>query len=1043
MLRLRLLVALLVIATACSPRASTGDPDVPTIAADAADAVVPPDVSAPIDAPVDEEVGAPDVPAPIDAPTDLPVDAPVDLPVDAPVDVPVVDASGPCPVISIGSRVGTAVATGDTTGRRSVSDSSCGAVGSVRGGVDRGEVAVLWVAPASDVYTFQTSAAEFDTILSVREGGCSAREVACNDNLSTVNLGSRLTLPVPAGRALTLVVDGRDEGVFRLDILPSGGANCPRDWAVCGGRCVDTLNDPADCGGCGARCAAGQLCADGRCTTRTAACGNANLVVPCGAGFCPANSACVSDTRCSCRAGYVPTDCTNVPCGATNCTSAPYWCVPTLCAPRCEARECGPDNCNGSCGTCPSGRYCNAAGRCEVNADPCRGVPTGGVCTGATTLDVCAVPSGASEPMVSSYACRTNERCVMAAGVARCVLQTECAEGSSRCEATTLARCTGGRWVRTACPVACSATATGAQCAASVGSRTLTGRLQFQYRAPNATRSAWSPTLPVARAQSVLVVALRGTDVVGSAVTGEGATAGAFSVRVPDPPAASDTLVFVALRTDDRGGARYAVLDPALSTTTLPADCTDALPGRRECTPGVTRSDAPRVWSLSTPLTSVPVDGTVTVPVASAAGLWVFEQLRAAYAQSAARYLRDGLSLAAWLQPGITWTCGHCFYGAPPRTSPAGFTFASQMFIGGGAEEAWWSDAVLQHELGHWVMESFGATPGEGGPHYAGVPTMPGQAWSEGWATFHSASLRSDPILYSNSGFVSGGTLATGMYWFDIDRRAVSDSRVAWTRPTPGAGLLQRMDENEVAAMLWRLGRTARGADPVHRALASERVALPRRESPGFERGYTRRQWELDATTRTIIESSVRDTGVAAPTFADMLDALRCTGGFSAAEVDAVTEPTRAYPYPSAAPICRPYSGPPLSLGWSSITARREGYDTLVTLVAEVDAHGPFAYPLTFTLDLPPGATLVAGAAQSTTGPLAAGESVRREWTVRYTQTPATDAVLKVDGAGSAMGFHGAAPYRFGRAEPTPIATPVTGPSLRYDGHDLGASRSM
>lgn len=75
-------------------------------------------------------------------------------------------------------------------------------------------------------------------------------------------------------------------------------------------------------------------------------------------------------------------------------------------------------------------------------------------------------------------------------------------------------------------------------------------------------------------------------------------------------------------------------------------------------------------------------------------------------------------------------------------------------------------------------------------------------------------------------------------------------------------------------------------------------MAFPRRESPAFECGYTRRQWSVDEGTGAIIESSLRDTEVAAPTFGDMLDALRCTGGYSAAEVEAVTEPASPFPQP-------------------------------------------------------------------------------------------------------------------------------------------------
>ncbi len=1017
------LAALALVAFGCAPRAGDSTPDVVVVEVTTPVDVTPPDVP-----PTD------DLPTAMDAPPD---DVQADVAVIEEDVAPTVDRPAACLEIDIGSRVGMGVATGDTTDLPSYADSSCGAsAGGPRTGADVGEAALLWVAPASDVYTFQTAGSEFDTVLSLREGRCSAREVTCNDNVTAFNQTSRITIAVPMGRALAIVIDGRDTGgTYRLDILPSGGVSCPSQWIACGGRCVDPSNDPTQCGACGVRCASGEVCLAGRCGTRAAACGASNYNVPCGMGYCPSNSTCTADTRCSCRAGFDSYTCGNAPCSGNGCMRNNWWCAPLLCPPRCEGRTCGADGCGGSCGVCAMGQACDDAGRCQTGLDPCRGVPTGGVCTGATTLDLCATPTGSTEPRVTSYACATGERCLMAQGVARCVLQAECIEGASRCQASAVQRCVSGRWTSTACPTGCLELGGSAQCAASVATRTLTGVLQYQYRVPNAGRSAWSDTPSVARGQSVLAVSYRGTQPIDSTITAEGATAGAFTLRVPEPAGTDDTVVFVALRGDDRGGARYAVLDPGLVGSSLPAGCVDELLGRRLCTVAEVVPATPRVWSVAVPLRSVPAGGTITVPLTASGPLRIFDQIRSTYAQTRTRYVRDGLSLGAWFSPGVEWSCGNCFLAAPPRAAPGGLSLGSQFFLGGGAEESWWSDATLQHELGHWVMESYGASPDEGGPHYLGSPTLPGQAWSEGWATFHGASVRSDSVYYATSGVVRSGALTRWMFWFDVDARRYSDSRLTWSRPTPAGGLLQRIDENEVAAMLWRLSRTARGAEPVLRTLAAERVAIPRRESPGFERGYTRHRWEVDRDAGTIIESTVRDLGTAAPMFADMLDALRCTGGFSAAEVDAVTEPTRAYPYPSATPICRPTVESPLALSWSSIDARPDGN---VTLTAELVARGDFPQPVTFAMDVPSGVTLVAGAVQEVVGPLAAGDVLRRSWTLRYDRAPASDATLRVDGAGPGMGFHGAAPYRFGRVERATVVPVVAGPVVRYRGHELG-----
>src|SRR5436853_467073 len=45
-------------------------------------------------------------------------------------------------------------------------------------------------------------------------------------------------------------------------------AECRAPRAVCGGRCVPTDTDPANCGTCGRVCPTGQLCDDGTCAVR-------------------------------------------------------------------------------------------------------------------------------------------------------------------------------------------------------------------------------------------------------------------------------------------------------------------------------------------------------------------------------------------------------------------------------------------------------------------------------------------------------------------------------------------------------------------------------------------------------------------------------------------------------------------------------------------------------------------------------------------------------------------------------------------------------
>ena len=51
----------------------------------------------------------------------------------------------------------------------------------------------------------------------------------------------------------------------------------------------------------------------------------------------------------------------------------------TACTPQCDGKECGPDNCGATCGTCPdNGSTCDANGQCTTTT-----TPSSGACTNA------------------------------------------------------------------------------------------------------------------------------------------------------------------------------------------------------------------------------------------------------------------------------------------------------------------------------------------------------------------------------------------------------------------------------------------------------------------------------------------------------------------------------------------------------------------------------------------------------------------------------------------------------------------------------------
>jgi hypothetical protein len=219
------------------------------------------------------------------------------------------------------------------------------------------------------------------------------------------------------------------------------------------------------------------------------------------------------------------------------------------------------------------------------------------------------------------------------------------------------------------------------------------------------------------------------------------------------------------------------------------------------------------------------------------------------------------------------------------------------------------------HELGHWVMSSYGTSPREGGKHYLGQPTLPGQAWSEGFATFFSSLARQNDLYFDKQN--------GSFFWIDL--REMSYPGGAMELPTAdGRGyphaddpILQMMDENLVAAMSYAMAIAVedRGASQAPRleeagqvfldALASPRMNV-RREDPNavFPRRYVRHTWDFDDDHNIIDITPIPSS--TAPMFADYLDALRCLGSASELELDAlVSEAILTYPYPGQAePIC-------------------------------------------------------------------------------------------------------------------------------------------
>jgi hypothetical protein len=67
-----------------------------------------------------------------------------------------------------------------------------------------------------------------------------------------------------------------------------------------------------------------------------------------------------------------------------------------VCVPDCVAKNCGPDECGGSCGTCDNDQFCTALGRCvcapECSGKECGDDGCGGDCGPCSGYEACVSP---------------------------------------------------------------------------------------------------------------------------------------------------------------------------------------------------------------------------------------------------------------------------------------------------------------------------------------------------------------------------------------------------------------------------------------------------------------------------------------------------------------------------------------------------------------------------------------------------------------------------------------------------------------------------
>ena len=126
---------------------------------------------------------------------------------------------------NLGSALGYGLASGSTVGQGDDRTPSCPSGSTTP---TAGDVAFLWTAPLTDTYTFTTSGSSYDTMITVEEPSCTTVELACDDDISSSDFDSTVSVSLAAGDQVIVNVDGYGsrEGAYVLSIYGSTELAC-------------------------------------------------------------------------------------------------------------------------------------------------------------------------------------------------------------------------------------------------------------------------------------------------------------------------------------------------------------------------------------------------------------------------------------------------------------------------------------------------------------------------------------------------------------------------------------------------------------------------------------------------------------------------------------------------------------------------------------------------------------------------------------------------------------------------------------------------
>jgi hypothetical protein len=106
---------------------------------------------------------------------------------------------------------------------RGLADTYTPGCGASRGS---GDASFAWEVPYSGRFRFDTEGSSFDTVLSIQDGVCSGKELACNDD-SENSSDSEVTLDLMGGQNVTIVVDGYGGAEGSVSVHVTEVRNCP------------------------------------------------------------------------------------------------------------------------------------------------------------------------------------------------------------------------------------------------------------------------------------------------------------------------------------------------------------------------------------------------------------------------------------------------------------------------------------------------------------------------------------------------------------------------------------------------------------------------------------------------------------------------------------------------------------------------------------------------------------------------------------------------------------------------------------------------